>query len=349
MGAEKMKAGYFPPGDRWQDGVWLLAALILSGAGLWTVERGISWDHFRLFLTHFHFCFLLGALLVAALLFIAEAIRVQVILHLVGESLPLGRALQVALSTAFALGITPFGVGGPPVQTYLLKRSGIPLEKSLTVAATQAAWTVGFFVPVLPLAVRVGYGKTAGREELFLILFGLTWLAFLTACCYLLVTRPHLVYILTFKLTGILPPGLVPRRRFLARRVMGELLRLSRTVKLVFNSGAAAILKVTLWTAVIWGALFVMGPLLLLGLGVHTSWLVLIARQIVIYFIISTVPLPGGSGLAELGAATVFRPLLPGSLLPGFIAAWRFFTYYLQLLVGGPILWYSLRSGQIVP
>ncbi|OIQ55522.1 hypothetical protein MOTE_23950 [Moorella thermoacetica] len=65
---KKMKAGPSPPGDGWQDGVWLLAALILSGAGLWTVERGISWEHFRLFLTHFHFSFLIGAFLVTALL-----------------------------------------------------------------------------------------------------------------------------------------------------------------------------------------------------------------------------------------------------------------------------------------
>lgn len=48
-----------------------------------------------------------------------------------------------------------------------------------------------------------------------------------------------------------------------------------------------------------------------------------------------TTPLaPGGSGVAELGAAAIFTSLAPG-LSPLFVATWRGCTFYMNLAVGG--------------
>lgn len=319
----------------------LLAAVILSICGLGLAGRGFSPGEMLAILGRFKPLYLGLAFVLSFGLWVAEAVRVQVILDLLGEKMPFHRALTVALSTAFALGVTPFGAGGPPVQTYLLTRYGISLDKSLTVAAVQAAWTLGFFLPVLPLALWLGFGHNPG-EVGSLLLLGISWLLLLVLGVGWLLRYPRFIYLATVRLCRFVPGRLSRRRHSLARRVYHEVLLFSRTFALMLRSKARGLIPVTLWTVVTWGCVFLNGPLLLEGIGIPAPWLQVVAQQIVIYFVISTIPLPGGSGLAEMGAALVFKPLLPSHFLGGFIAVWRFFTYYLQIIIGGPVFWQAL-------
>jgi hypothetical protein len=57
--------------------------------------------------------------------------------------------------------------------------------------------------------------------------------------------------------------------------------------------------------------------------------------QVMIVLIMAYVPVPGGSGVAEFGLATLFAPFVPSHILGVFIVAWRFFTYYIPLTLGG--------------
>jgi uncharacterized protein (TIRG00374 family) len=64
--------------------------------------------------------------------------------------------------------------------------------------------------------------------------------------------------------------------------------------------------------------------------------------QTVFFFILSSVPIPGGSGVAEIGFASIFTHMVPGSLLGVYVSLWRLFTYYLMLLVGAGTFFASL-------
>jgi len=60
-----------------------------------------------------------------------------------------------------------------------------------------------------------------------------------------------------------------------------------------------------------------------------------VALGAVIVVLLTTLPLlPGGSGLAELGALGIFSPVAPG-LTPAFVLVWRVTTYYVDTIVGG--------------
>jgi len=46
---------------------------------------------------------------------------------------------------------------------------------------------------------------------------------------------------------------------------------------------------------------------------------------------------PGASGIAELGAKTLFSLFVNSSVIGILILAWRALTYYLNLLIGGVV------------
>jgi uncharacterized protein (TIRG00374 family) len=44
---------------------------------------------------------------------------------------------------------------------------------------------------------------------------------------------------------------------------------------------------------------------------------------------------PGGSGIAELGAATIFSVFVDAPILGVTVISWRALTYYMNILIGG--------------
>jgi uncharacterized membrane protein YbhN (UPF0104 family) len=55
------------------------------------------------------------------------------------------------------------------------------------------------------------------------------------------------------------------------------------------------------------------------------------------------IPTPGASGVAEVGFAALFSPVCPGELLSIYMLLWRFFTFYLGVIIGGIIVINILR------
>ena len=59
----------------------------------------------------------------------------------------------------------------------------------------------------------------------------------------------------------------------------------------------------------------------------------IVLLQFIIIFLISFLPIPGGSGLAEMGLYSVFAIYLPKHLLAIAVMIWRFISYHLNTLV----------------
>lgn len=81
-------------------------------------------------------------------------------------------------------------------------------------------------------------------------------------------------------------------------------------------------------------------------------YLHILALQLLLFIGASFVPSPGSSGAQEGGFYLIFRLAFPGSKLLGALLLWRFFTYYLTLLLGlGAVICDSVRTmrGSIRP
>ncbi len=74
------------------------------------------------------------------------------------------------------------------------------------------------------------------------------------------------------------------------------------------------------------------------GIGLSPPVLQTMITQIILSYLLLFAPTPGASGIAEGGGFLLFKPLCPEHLLGIFIVLWRFFSYYLLVILGGILL-----------
>ncbi|MEW6081278.1 MAG: lysylphosphatidylglycerol synthase transmembrane domain-containing protein [Bacillota bacterium] len=317
----------------------LALSLALSGLGLGLVifltadER--TWEGLR----RLSPAFLSLGLGVVLALWIVEGQRTRTILAMMGYELGLARAMRVNLASGFVGGITPFTSGGPPTLVYLLYRLGVPVNKGMAVAATRSLLTLLFFavfVPFILMAFRSQVNLPSGVNILVYVAVAST-IAAISAFLYIL-GRPGVVERAAAWMVS------TPALRWLLRshdpratagRASQEARRFGRSLHLVFGTGnLRGTIMLALYTLASWALFFSLGPVILEGLGLSVPLVKVLTRQVVLFFIVSYTPLPGGSGMAELGLASVFSPLIPSHLLPIFVGGWRFLTYHSTLLAG---------------
>jgi uncharacterized protein (TIRG00374 family) len=325
-------------GRRYWNG--LIFALVLSVGGLALVGAFTSGEILTAVLAQARgaFFYLAAGLVVG--LWLLEGLRTKAILEITGSRIGFWPAVEVQLASNFAAYVTPLASGGPPVETYLLWRRGVPLDRSLTMVSVRLLLTFGFFVVAVPALLLCAWpllGLT--RWLLAAAVVAVALMAASFGLFFYFLCRPPLVERLARWAFERVPLRYVQRNpERVATGIQQEVAKLNRTLRLLLRSGWAKLAALVVYTVAIWGLFFAVAPVLLLGLGVEVPWLVALTRQVILYFLFAYLPLPGASGAAEVGYASIFAAVVPKPLLAGFVAAWRFLTYYAGIAVGGPLL-----------
>lgn len=282
---------------------------------------------------------LAGAFLSIVLAWLVEAWRIHVLLGLLGERVRFPALIRVVLATFFAAGATPFASGQGPVQIYLIHREGPSVGKatallSLRLLLTTLVFT--FSIPLLLLAFRVSVSQSVH----VLVNYGVGASFVLSALILTFILRPHVVEGFTRRLAHtpwmarFFKPGAVDR---LLARLVAEVDDFTAAIGRLEPERLFPLIVSVLLTIVYWALYFSAAPLLLYAFRLHFVLVRVIVLQAVFFFLISSVPIPGGSGVAEIGFASIFNHLVPTSLLGVFVSLWRLVTYYFSMLCGAGI------------
>ncbi|QGP93195.1 Lysylphosphatidylglycerol synthase TM region [Neomoorella glycerini] len=310
--------------------VLLLSWLGLNLAGDFNLTRLIQgWQLMDLPLV-------IGACLLTASLWLIETLRMQVLLRLAGTRLSFFKVLQVNLAFAFAGAVTPAGMGATPALVYFFFRQGVKLEAAMAVATARMLLSMLFFAIVNPLVLFLL------RKEL-----GLSPLVVkLTLTGVISVSLLGLGFIfmsLQIQRIAFLLKPLLPERwgqPFYDTAVSFR----NAWSRLLVAREPLALIALSLLTMLYWAGFFTIGWLLALDLGATISWTVMVGRQMILYFLLSCLPLPGGSGIAEMG----YRALFAHAVVPGYagilVAWWRFLTFYINLIIGGLVFWRLVKT-----
>lgn len=290
------------------------------------------------------------ACLTIVLAWLAEAWRIQVLLRLSGETVPLGRLLRIVLATFFAASVTPFASGQGPVQVYLLHREGPSVGRATAVLSLRLFLTIVSFavgIPVLLLIFRLGI-----TERVHTLVNWATAASLVVAGVFFaFLRRPRAVartidLFVTRHLARFIRPQTLER---LLDRLVAEADEFTATVEHLDHRRLSLLFLATVLTVLYWVFYFSAAPLLLMAFGRPFDPIKVMALQAVLFFVVSTVPIPGGSGLAELGFAQLFAHLLPGALVGVFVGLWRLITYYLSLVAGALVFFGMVTLGQTGP
>ncbi len=277
---------------------------------------------------------------IVASLWLVEGLRIRSIAAAMGNRMSLLSAMRVYLVTFFFAGITPLAIGEWPAQVYSLCMSGLSAGESTAVSMVRMFLTKLLFVVMAAFLLFFDGRAARGSGFMFTLFRYAFWVMILSTAVYLLLLwQSGLAHTLLEKLMRYKRFRLLydkkPRLRRFIRRLLDESVQFQETARQINFRNSLHFIAPIFYTGLFWSLFLSIAPVLLLGLGIVPDVRAALTWQIMIMLIIPYVPVPGGSGVAEFGLATLFAAFVPSHILGVFIVAWRFFTYYMTLLFGG--------------
>ncbi len=274
---------------------------------------------------------------------LTEGLRVKTIANLLGEEISFFNTLRINLASIFTGNITPLNSGTIPTQVYLLHQNGISVGKATAIVTIRLTFTsllLAIGGPVLLLLFRGRILREVGLSWLSGIVDYLLILAFLYAVFMLfLLLKPaagERVVQRIFRLK-LSQQVLGAKAETFCQKTLAEISEFRGALGSLLRGNLPAVLFVLLLTACSWLSTLLIVPAILYGFGVNIKDKIfrLILLQFVVQFFLSFIPIPGGSGLAEIGFFSIFGKYLPKHLQALSVALWRLLSYYLNILVGG--------------
>ncbi|MFO7651930.1 MAG: lysylphosphatidylglycerol synthase transmembrane domain-containing protein [bacterium] len=254
------------------------------------------------------------------------------VLSRVGENrMPLWGSIEVIYIGYFMAAVTPFQVGGLPLQLYVMNRWGISPGKATSVLLIRGVLFYGILLTVAPVV-----GHLMGASTAFIkVLAGYIWAVVGMGVVLVVASAafPKKVRELHERLSRAPKPGLLRRG---VVWVLNEFDEFTAGLKLFLRPRYYGWLALALLlTVAAICALFGMSETLLAGLGVvskppHAMGLSMLLASVLLF-----VPTPGASGVAEAVAAGLYRAICPVYMLGVYVVLWRLFSFYAGAMVGG--------------
>ena len=254
-----------------------------------------------------------------------------------GFRLSIFRAVHIALIGFYYSNITPSAAGGQPMQVNSMRRAGIPVGYG-TMAVTVRFITNQFMISMISLVLFLG-NRDFVYEQLgaamwwvrfgWLLNFGSVPLVLLAAF------RRNWIQWLLERLIGWLARIHIIKNREMAltkametldtyHTALHDLIRQPGQILLQFASSTVSLLGILGSIVFVYRAFGQSG----------TPWYQILTISSLLYVSASATPLPGASGAQEGGFLLYYKHIFDEKIIGLALLVWRFFTFYLFLIVG---------------
>lgn len=272
-----------------------------------------------------------------ALGLLTEALSLYFFLKRQGSPINYGYAIFVTIVGQYYSNITPGATGGQPMQVFYLRKRGIPIGIA-TSALLVKMFCFQFMLMTLGTLFWVTHREFVAYHiggNMWILILGYTFNAIVVAFLLLVAINKRLVRFITHFIIRILTKLKIcknPDRTHLKWDVVVDsfhssisLLRKQPLDLLgqLLLGGAQTLLLMMITVFVYWGfnlRELSVSELTTMGILQYTS--------------AGYTPLPGASGAQEGVFALFFGKIFPDHIRMVALLIWRFFTYYLSLIVG---------------
>jgi glycosyltransferase 2 family protein len=271
---------------------------------------------------------------------IFDALSLHYFLRMEKRTITFGYTCFVTLIGFYYSNITPGASGGQPMQVYYLSKHNVP------VPIGTSAISIKFIAQQLMLVILATVFWLCNKGFVDVQLGGLKWAVYIG-------------YIINFASIPLIL--LVALHRPLVQAIITFLVRLGAKLHFIkhpeekmvrISAGLdvyhASILRLTNHPTQIVGMLLLAGLSTLGMVSVPVSvyhalrlsgtpWYQLVTIAFLLFISASYTPLPGASGAQEGGFLAYYRGLFTQGTIGLALLVWRFFTYYLFLIIGAVI------------
>ena len=320
---------------------WLMISLMASIAAIILVLSFTMTDETTESLAKIRPEYLLLAVGVRALCWVAMGARIKVLSRVVGFKISLLQSIKIVLPGTFAAGVTPSYIGGEPVRIYLLSKKG------LSIGDAAAVDLGGFILNGLVMAMMLPFAWFIFRDVLrpnIMLSSIFVFIGFLLCFVWGIgiygVIYPEQIKRLLERLgrSGLINGITFGRSGQMISRIVLEIDNFRNGLLRFVREGRKELLLALLCSMAYWLFLISLPSIILLGMNMDPMWIQSMAAQVILMTIVMVPITPGGSGIAEIGAASLYSVVLPADglqVLGVFVLIWRFVEHYIPLLIGG--------------
>ncbi len=249
-----------------------------------------------------------------------DNIRLFVLSRAMGLKYSFFYGYVISLINTFGATITPAHVGGEFISIYTLMRKGGKLHKVMSVITMKTITGMVFFILALPITLYALFKNPSQAKDLFELV---AIVLILTGTIYILLR----VFFRKNSSNGKL-----------INKIKSLFKRYAVTMKIFLRDKKIHILVATISSILLYVCFTLVGVFLVKAFNTKADSLSVFFNQLFLVYALFISPTPGGSGVGELGALSVFSPFLEPFLVGVFAILWRFLSQYLSAILGGILL-----------
>lgn len=281
--------------------------------------------------------FLLLAFLTHILTMCFWAMRVKKLSGSLGYRVGFWYSLNLVFANLLASAITPAQAGGEPVRIHELYKAKIPLGDATAVVIMERVLDGIALAALAAFAMIFLTDQWKSLGTVSEIMVFITWI-FVVGCLflfYLAIRRPDVVKRVVSRCTIWLTrtwenarvEALLTRADKEIDNFQGATLRFVHTAKGGLAWGM-------LFTLLYWVSEIVTASLILVGLGQPPLFLESFVIQLILAILMMLPLTPGSSGIAEVGATSMYALFIPAAVVGIFVVLWRIVLYYFNIALG---------------
>ena len=259
-------------------------------------------------------------------------------LHSQGFKIHLPRMIGASLIGFYYSNITPSAAGGQPMQVNSLRKAGIPVGYGTLMATIRFVMnqTMTCIISLVLLLLSRDFVYNQLGDTMIIVRIGWT-INFLAVPLVLLAAfKRKWIQKLGEKLIGLAAKMRLVKKPEPLKEKLTEVLDTYHEAFMALLHKPRQILLQALYSSLSLLGLFSAVVFTYYAFGqTGTEWYQVLALGSLLFVSASYFPLPGASGAQEVGFGHYFRdPVFRGGTNGLAMLVWRFFTYYLFLLVG---------------
>jgi hypothetical protein len=265
------------------------------------------------------------------------ALRIQKMTGSLGYRIGFFYSLNLVFANLLLAAITPSQAGGEPVRIHELYRADVPLGDATAIVIMERVLDgiVLAFLAAFAMIVLADLWKSLGVISQVMVL--ITWI-FVIGCLllfYLAIKRPGNVKNVVNYIAGFFTRGWeITKVEELIMRADKEIDNFNEAVIKFVKSAKGGLLWGLLFTLLYWISEILIASLILLGLGQQPLILESFVIQLVLAILMMLPLTPGSSGIAEVGATSLYALFIPASIVGIFVVIWRMVLFYFNIALG---------------
>jgi len=281
--------------------------------------------------------FLLLAFLTHILTMCFWAMRVKKMSGSLGYPIKFLYSLNLVFANLLAAAVTPAQAGGEPVRVHELYKAKVPLGDATAIVIMERV------LDGIALACLAAFAMFALSEQwkslgaISSVMVYITWV-FVAGCLflfYLAIRRPDVMKRVAERAARFFTRKWDKDRvATLLTRIDEEIANFHAAVLRFVRTAKSGLLWGMLFTLLYWVSEIVTASLILLGLGQPPLVFESFVIQLILAILMMLPLTPGSSGIAEVGATSMYALFIPAAIVGVFVVIWRIVLYYFNIALG---------------